>query len=553
MDAWHKLMNELNDEKSEQNEASEVDSQAGALSDASVESDAEDFFYVKALCKSERKWITTEDRERECIELLASHIREQPHLPRDPTDKKAIRPLVDRALLDAYIELPYAHCMFKGCRWVQQHPCKDRHPPEYYLLMHLQKKHEDIFRSCCGEHSVQRSKFKAEAEYLDYLEEAVKFKAESGDMPEVNGAVDRRTLTYLHTAMGDKDVHAYFCFICAERHVHLRSYDHRRGSKYKGTIEYFTLRNILTAMQCGQNNPNREAFKGKWDANFSWKLFVERYMQPWVREPSTTSEPEHGFVHTSWEWRRRLCLNAAGKLFRSAVCCPEDVDSSSPSCKMQHGQNETDVCLDCKIPVCLECYSHLWKPQKYKIPAALANDNFQGYIHPFIVQHRVRWIEAIVACPYLTTIVQYYVEGHPREKHHLANERMGEHARAYAFRGNVFAYQLPWEMILASAATATSADFLKHWPQPPELVAHLIKAQFVNTTEEHTLGHLKELHIRSFVLVGLARIYIEHGHEDMIKLGMTGEHADVENKKKAALDAYMARVQHLYPSDVAVR
>ena len=66
-------------------------------------------------------------------------------------------------------------------------------------------------------------------------------------------------------------------------------------------------------------------------------------------------------------------------------------------------------------------------------------------------------------------------------------------------------------------------------------------------------GHLKELHIRSFVLVGLARIYIEHGHEDMITLGMTGEHADVENKKKAALDAYMTRVQHLYPSDVAVR
>ena len=216
------------------------------------------------------------------------------------------------------------------------------------------------------------------------------------------------------------------------------------------------------------------------------------------------------------------------------------------NCRELHGDDTTVVCFHCKLPVCLECYSRLWtsKPSEYSIPAAIANDNFQGYIHPFIVRHRVRWIEAVVACPYLTTIVQYYVEGHPRQRHHLADERMGEHERAMAFRGNVFAYHLPWEMILQAASTATPADFLKHWPQKPSTVSHLVKALFVNTTEEHTLSHLKELHIRAFVLVGLGKIYIENGHEDMIKLGCpdAAEH-DYDAKKEAAIESYTKEVE----------
>ena len=156
-----------------------------------------------------------------------------------------------------------------------------------------------------------------------------------------------------------------------------------------------------------------------------------------------------------------------------------------------------------------------------------------------------------MACPYLTTMIQYYVEGHPRQKHHLANERLGEHRRAYAFRGNVFSYIMPWEMILASASMSTSQDFLKHWPHPPRMVANMIKVLFANTTDEHTLGHLKELHIRSFVLVGLARIYLENGHEDMIRLGCDDvELADEGERKRHALQHYMDRVRHLYPPEI---
>ena len=148
----------------------------------------------------------------------------------------------------------------------------------------------------------------------------------------------------------------------------------------------------------------------------------------------------------------------------------------------------------------------------------------------------MRWIEAIAACPFLTTLVTYYVEGHPKQRHHVCDEELGQQRRAYAVRGNVFSYILPWESILASACTVTPAEWLKQWPHTPKVVAHLAKAPFVNTSDEHSLQHLNELKIRAHVLVGLGRIYIEHGQEDMCK-------------EPNALAEYMERVAELYPGD----
>ena len=70
------------------------------------------------------------------------------------------------------------------------------------------------------------------------------------------------------------------------------------------------------------------------------------------------------------------------------------------------------------------------------------------------------------------------------------------------------------------------------------MVSHLVKAVFVNTTEEHTLHHL-------------ARIYIENAHEDMIRLGCpeAAKHDTESARKEAAINAYLERVKHLYPPE----
>ena len=54
-----------------------------------------------------------------------------------------------------------------------------------------------------------------------------------------------------------------------------------------------------------------------------------------------------------------------------------------------------------------------------KIPKALCNDNFYGFMDREILRWGVRWIELAAASPILNCIVTYYVEG---DRGHLMDE-----------------------------------------------------------------------------------------------------------------------------------
>ena len=157
----------------------------------------------------------------------------------------------------------------------------------------------------------------------------------------------------------------------------------------------------------------------------------------------------------------------------------------------------------------------------------------------------MRWIEAVTACPFFSSLVTYYVEGKGKERHHLAGEELGRLERAYAARGNIYSYILPWESILRAAAKVTSVDVFKSWPHPPHVVAHMIRFIFKGTDEEQCLSFLKELRIRSHVLVGLGRIYAEHLHEMF-----TGSPVAARLLNRAQNFAnYEAGVRQHYPDD----
>ena len=293
------------------------------------------------------------------------------------------------------------------------------------------------------------------------------------------------------------------CFVCSERHLHLAGFD-RLGERsiYKGSIEYHSIGKL---MQKVADN------KLKWDENLDFQLWKERYGPKVPAATVDSKEPEHGFKADSWEWRRIINCVPYGNAIeaKEAICCPEDIRKHPKKC--QHADHI--LCKHCSVPLCLECWSRFISKTGYKIPAALANDNFQGYSHPFIVRNKVRWIEAVTACPFFSSLVTYYVEGKGKERHHLAGEELGRLERAYAARGNIYSYILPWESILRAAAKVTSVDVFKSWPHPPHVVAHMIRFIFKGTDEEQCLSFLKELRIRSHVLVGLGRIYAEHLHE----------------------------------------
>ena len=128
------------------------------------------------------------------------------------------------------------------------------------------------------------------------------------------------------------------------------------------------------------------------------------------------------------------------------ICNPEDV-RSSPACT----HNAEEICKQCAIPVCNSCWQLAGRGEK--IPRALANDNFIGYVHNFFVVHDVTWIEAQIACPIFSGLVTYYIEGHFSQKHHLMEAVVGKPERAYGVRGNLFSCILPWEWIQEKLAT----------------------------------------------------------------------------------------------------
>ena len=89
-----------------------------------------------------------------------------------------------------------------------------------------------------------------------------------------------------------------------------------------------------------------------------------------------------------------------------------------------------------------------------QIPGALANDNFFGFVLDIMYKYKVRYIECAAASPLFTALMMYYVEG---DKGHMLNVRQHKPQRAYACRGNVFSFHLPWEDI-AKQLGAVTAD-----------------------------------------------------------------------------------------------
>ena len=112
--------------------------------------------------------------------------------------------------------------------------------------------------------------------------------------------------------------------------------------------------------------------------------------------------------------------------------------------------------------MCNECYA--LSLEKKAIPRCLANDNFIGYVHEYIVRHKVTWLEATIACPVFSGVVVYYVEGAPDERGHLMREALGRPKRAWAVRGSIFSFLLPWETTMKRLSKCFLDGDFREWP-----------------------------------------------------------------------------------------
>ena len=221
------------------------------------------------------------------------------------------------------------------------------------------------------------------------------------------------------------------------------------------------------------------------------------------------------------------------------LCCPEDVIACN-DCRSE----ENFICEQCDIPICNECWRYTLLEEQ--IPKALCNDNFTGYVHEFIVQAKVRWIEATIAAPVFTGLVTYYIEGHPSERHHLMEDVVGKPVRAVGVRGNLFSFLLPWTKVMQQLYQRIQQGDLSDWPLSRKAIAEIVRVRLVKGPEQ-IINKFHDLEIRSSVVRKLAWLYIHRHQQDLaqrpgvLKIHSFMQGPDVMSSLLAHVDARLAK------------
>ena len=208
------------------------------------------------------------------------------------------------------------------------------------------------------------------------------------------------------------------------------------------------------------------------------------------------------------------------------LCNPED----NVQCSEHHEPQE--VCAKCQIALCRTCRSYLEiarktdeniihqravanevsempKPLPYCIPMALANDNMFGYTSSLLVKYKVRWIEMAAVLPIWTSMIVYYVEG---DYGHLMNETTHRPRWRTAVHGHCFSFIMPWETICKDLAHKLKAKDFAFLPHDEECLSYMLSVHLkVAGRDFHE--HLRQVHLRPFVLVLLLWDLIQRGYQ----------------------------------------
>ena len=117
------------------------------------------------------------------------------------------------------------HCAFKGCgASTIAFPDTQHWGSEKWLFDHLMECHAnaemaDIYQKCC-----QGVKHQREMILLVYYMAAVR-EREREHLPLIGPSVDRRSMAMVHKLCRSQNIHGMVCFICAQVHTHVASWD----------------------------------------------------------------------------------------------------------------------------------------------------------------------------------------------------------------------------------------------------------------------------------------------------------------------------------------
>ena len=106
-------------------------------------------------------------------------------------------------------------------------------------------------------------------------------------------------------------------------------------------------------------------------------------------------------------------------------------------------------------------------------------------------------------------MIVYYVEG---DSGHLMTEEVGKQRFRTVVRGSCCSYQMPWEDILESLQRNCTDRNITEIPRPEECLKYLLRVH-LNVNGLDFKKHLKQVHVRPFVLIALLDFLIDRNHE----------------------------------------
>ena len=398
-------------------------------------------FGIKVLPERLRK--AEPDLLLESSEQIANTcLRDHVTMPADPDDSEV--PLKD-AQSGGW--LPPATCAFRRCTWcVGAKPSSKsayeedpEHPWDQELRAHVASAHSPAIQNLVGD--ILGSERAKECEW-DIYKEACSVQ-ERRSVPVSGPSVERRTCERTVHVYNDERIRALICFACARVKVDT--------GRVRSDIR-FRIGEWLFSLPPGSSVKN-----------FSMAEFTRRYRKS--GSPLADRGSGHGDVANPdfSDWQVKLHVRYMQLLTGSygstklisftdleqlshttLLCCPED-HMCENDCK-----SRKLICSRCKVPICKVCLAALTANEI--IPQGLINDNFQGYIQPWIYAMGVTWMEKTVSSPYWTGITLFSIgqRGSDRKKRrqHLMHDAMYSSERRVAFKGQVFSAPMHWADLL---------------------------------------------------------------------------------------------------------
>ena len=116
--------------------------------------------------------------------------------------------------------------------------------------------------------------------------------------------------------------------------------------------------------------------------------------------------------------------------------------------------------------------------------------------------------------PCVSGLVTYYIEGDSTQRGNMMQEALAKPQRAWAVRGNLFSFLLPWDKVMAQLSKCFLTGDFREWPLDQDTVCEFVRVRMVRPDKDARKQY-RELRVRSRVVKGMADIYMERHTQDL--------------------------------------